>query len=387
MRKTSLSLLCAALLPLVAACGSRRESADPPASAPQPVQTASAAEGKAAGQSVADNPRYTRNLNHPFVSPLDILFIYFDTDPKAATDPSILKKAEDKSRELVDEYRRTGKIALDGPDYGNPAALAEFRIRLGAQADLGYSIFGVGRVSFQTDETGRVLTAERDISDAEGYTRLKYSYWNGQPFSLALQYAGADKQEGIQTFIYVNRQWLPLRPETPLPAAYRNCAACTDEAHALLAEKEKLANGESPEQAALAHATAAAKRNIGLIDKRDLPELMIEGATKNSLTLGHDEEGRPEKLYYSFGDSRRVHSYQFYFRDGSPVSAEASTIFYRPDGSIDTGKTGYEQKILFAADGSFEKNDTANPPPERPISAKSWREETQRMIRLAGQYR
>ncbi|MFH6975324.1 hypothetical protein ACG2K1_00055 [Neisseria sp. 23W00296] len=183
---------------------------------------------------------------------------------------------------------------MDGPDYGNPAALAEFRIRLGAQADLGYSIFGVGRVSFQTDETGRVLTAERDISDAEGYTRLKYSYWNGQPFSLALQYAGADKQEGIQTFIYVNRQWLPLRPETPLPAAYRNCAACTDEAHALLAEKEKLANGESPEQAALAHATAAAKRNIGLIDKRDLPELMIEGATKNSLTLGTTKKGVPK---------------------------------------------------------------------------------------------
>lgn len=354
-------------------------------------ETATALHQAASAESIADNPYYTRNTDHPFIDVISIVMIYLDADLNAANDARIMEKAEAKRQELLNEYRQTGKIRIGSPDYSNPAALAEFRIRLSAQADLGHSIFEIGKAGFKTDGNGQVITAERDdIQENSGLIHVKYSYWNGQPFSVSLQYGpqAGGGQSGMQTFLYVNQKWMPMHPDAQPPAGYRDCAVCTEEAYALYQYKDTLAKEGPAADRADKYETAAARRNIGVIDKRDLPELMLEGATRNSLTLGYDRHGRPEKLYYSFGDSRRLHSYEFYFLNGKPFSGKSSTIFYHPDGSIDTDHPNAAQaRFEFDDKGRFQTTDPGDPPPERPLTAENWQQEIQNMISIAEKHR
>lgn len=123
----------------------------------------------------------------------------------------------------------------------------------------------------------------------------------------------------------------------------------------------------------------------GTIEKTDIPELMIDGASRNSLTLVYDPQGRPEKLEYGYGSNYRVHHYQYLYRDGRPSSALAETRYYRPDGSPDPAKTR-SQHILFDDQGGIAVNDPGNPPPERPIDPAKWQTETRLMGDIAAKY-
>ena len=78
-------------------------------------------------------------------------------------------------------------------------------------------------------------------------------------------------------------------------------------------------------------APATLPHGSGTIEKTDIPELMIDGASRNSLTLVYDPQGRPEKLEYGYGSNYRVHHYQYLYRDGRPSSARAETRYYSPD--------------------------------------------------------
>ncbi|MGF6148276.1 Uncharacterised protein [Kingella potus] len=132
-------------------------------------------------------------------------------------------------------------------------------------------------------------------------------------------------------------------------------------------------------------ASAPAIRGSGSIEKQNLPELMIEGAARNSLSVVYDPQGRPEKIEYGFGSNYRVHHYRFLYRDGKPSSAQADTLYYRPNGSPDTAKTR-SQHILFDDDGAIAVNDTGNPPPERPIDPEKWQTEILMISGIAGKY-
>ncbi|UOP05603.2 hypothetical protein [Conchiformibius kuhniae] len=369
------------LLPLALLLAACADKASESSQSPQKEQTA-------ASVATATDTAPAAQVSDADIDLAVIILMYNDMGRHAPQGTALLQKANDKAAALLQEFRQNGKIALSTPDFANPETLAEFRIRLNAQADLGQAVFtgAADEPEFHTDAAGKVLRAQQYHADTGAVTR--FHYWNGQPFSVEITYPrNGSPTGGRQVYLFRDGKAEALLTEDKdAPAAYRLCQTCLDEARRLYAAKDTMLAAQQRQHHAAAHSVRAARRSIGLIDKRDIPELLQAGDTRSSITLGYDEGGQPEKLYYSHGNQQRIHSYQFYFENGRPVSAQADTIYYRADGSINQD-LGRRQKILFDAQGNIAENDTDHPPPERPLSPDTIKAEIQKHIKIAEHYR
>ncbi len=204
------------------------------------------------------------------------------------------------------------------------------------------------------------ITRTRPL-DAAKYRLLTtvYRYAAGRPLDALItlnELETADPQSGVNTYRQLGSQifiwqadgtlWRESKADAAL-AEYTadHCAACYREALEL---GKRAAEEQRQEQYARdmqQQSNRVAANKGAYVQLNDVAAIMPKGMKHNSLVVGYDRQGLPEKIYYSYDNGRRRQSFEYYLNQGTVFQAQSSTVALAADGiTADTSADHRKQK-------------------------------------------
>lgn len=232
------------------------------------------------------------------------------------------------------------------------------------------------------------VSVSRQQADGH-YLYADYAYVNDRPFSAKV-YGGMRKgEESLPTGEY-HIVWQPdgsvFRESGKGKvgiAEYEFCAACYQTAQSYLAgyadvkESERLVR----EFQQKSNRIAADRRDN--VFYRNLPEIMPDGMRANSLVVGYDMQKRPQKIYLSFDDGRKRHSFEYYLENGKPFLAQSSTVALAADGVTADAQTYRAEQKWYLFDGRVIRKVQGETLPDFPLSRQKMEHDIRRSLDVA----
>lgn len=278
------------------------------------------------------------------------------TSESVRTDSKQLASIEDylASVSKLEMFKREAEQFHDIDGRGNPRYHTVYSVFKNELVEVSVSGFW---------QDGRHLTAV-------------YTYLNNLPFSAEI-FSGIKKTEedsGTPTGKYLV-VWQPdgsvfqQSGEGVIGVQdYERCAVCYSEAVSYLNSYADVKNADRFVR------EAEQKRNRIAADSRDyvfyenLTDIMPRGMTANSLTVGFDTQGLPQKIYWSFDNGKRRQSFEYYLENGKPFLVQSSSVPLVSDGKTADFDAPQQVQTWFISDGKVLKENIKGTMPDIPLN-------------------
>lgn len=321
---------------------------------------------------------------------------------KAAFDAVIDHKNNEK------EYQDTGTLPLDFPllqESGDYLALTGKIDFLADKEPFFRRTAKIGGLKVDTDYTlhnnrpVKIETVRALDSAGNRLLTTTYRYAGGKPLDALVvlsELETADPQSGVNTYRQLGSQlfiwqadgtlWQQGEASAVLSEYTENhCAACYREA----VELSRRAVGERQNKQYVREAqqqsnTIAANKGA-YIQLNDVAAIMPQGMKHNSLVVGYDSSGLPEKIYYSYDDGQKRQSFEYYLKQGKVFKAGSSTVALAADGITADTSTDHREHHWVLQDGKVieEKRGFNDKLPDYPLSREMVYNEPMRLAAAA----
>lgn len=259
-------------------------------------------------------------------------------------------------KQMEQEYQTTGTLAITAEHFADIRDATEVLMRLNYLRDRSETVGqktqqpnGLPRqITYYRHKGQPVAVSLRDWLDKDEQQTLtvNYTYLNGRPIHAELILNSLSHEDteapyrgyglvGSQAFFWQpdGSRWLKKDGTAlSLPADYRDCQICYAEASALIADTGAQFDNAQYIAESRRKATAVGARRSPYVQMNNVAALMPRGMLHNSLVVGYDTQGMPEKVYYSFGDGKHRHDFQYLLENGRLFYAQSSTIALAADG-------------------------------------------------------
>lgn len=214
------------------------------------------------------------------------------------------------------------------------------------------------------------VSANHNFQAGKQYLYAEYAYLNNRPFSARINGGIRKGNEVLSTGEYFVI-WQPngsvfrkLSKGKIGVAEYEQCAACYQMAQSYLANYAEVQETERSVQEFQQKSNRIASDRRDAVFYKDLPELMPKEMRSNSLVVGYDSNKKPQKIYLSFDNGKRRHSFAYYLENGNIFFAQSSTVALKTDGMTADAKTYHTVQKWYIANGKVirkEENDQMLP--------------------------
>ncbi|WP_373741810.1 hypothetical protein [Neisseria sp.] len=289
------------------------------------------------------------------------------------------------------EYADTGTLPLDFPRIESENDYVSADLKIGFLVGKGHFLH-----ANETENGRRVSVAyhfhqndvlEVSVTQTEGAERLiaVYRYLDGKPFSAQntlLRPDGADNYTAVavRTDIWQadGSLWRSVGDRSnALPSAADAYRTALQRQQSAAKAKHRQKRIRSTQQ----QANQAAANRSNYVQLNDLAAVMPAGMKHNSLVVGYDAQGLPEKIYYSYDNGRKRQSFEYYLDNGQVYKARSSTVALAADGvTADTSADHREQNwTLENGQIIHEKFGSNGLPPDQPLQLDKLQTETARL--------
>lgn len=335
----------------------------------------------------------------------------FDKAENTVTSLQAAKTAFNLAKNYINnekEYKDTGTLSFDFPLLREQDDYLALIGKIDFLADKERFFRRSTKIDGLKVETDYILHHERVLQiqtvralDAAGNRLLNttYRYADGKPvdaFVVLNELETAEPQRGVNTYRLLGSQlfiwqadgtlWKKGKASAVLLKYTENhCAACYREALELgrraVEERQQQQNVREAQQ----QSNAIATNKNAYIQLNDVATIMPQGMKHNSLVVGYDHSGVPEKIYYSYDNGRKRQSFEYYLKQGTVFKARSSTVALAADGITADTETDHREQHWVLQDGKVieEKRGLNDKLPDYPLSQKMIDNEPSRLAEAA----
>lgn len=208
------------------------------------------------------------------------------------------------------------------------------------------------------------------------YLTAIYTYRNNLPFSAEI-FSGIKKtaeDSGTPTGEY-HVVWQPdgsvfhQTGEGVISVQdYERCAVCYREAGSYLNSYADVQDADRFVREAEQMRNRIAADSRDYVFYENLTDIMPRGMKANSLTVGFDTQGLPQKIYWSFDDGKRRQSFEYYLENGKPFLVQSSSVPLTADGKTADFNAPQQVQRWLVQNGSVLKEDIKGSMPDVPLN-------------------
>ncbi|HGL9928432.1 TPA: hypothetical protein ACKL0S_001794, partial [Neisseria gonorrhoeae] len=132
---------------------------------------------------------------------------------------------------------------------------------------------------------------------------------------------------------------------------YEHCLGCYQMAQVYLAKYRDVANDEQKVWDFREESNRIASDSRDSVFYQNMRELMPRGMKANSLVVGYDADGLPQKVYWSFDNGKKRQSFEYYLKNGNLFIAQSSTVALKADGVTADMQTYHAQQTWYLDGG------------------------------------
>lgn len=185
-----------------------------------------------------------------------------------------------------------------------------------------------------------------------GSVSVEYLYRNGKLFQarVSLSEKNNDIKQAICVYQPDGTMWQEAwqRPKNHFPQGLQSCQQMYVGEAAIRVATEEQARAKQAHHAAQHESIESFHRPSSYVEYKNLPQLMPQGMTENSLTVGYDESGQVEHVFWGFGAGHESHSQNYYLKNGKVYLAESNTY-------IPAAKSGKKEDDLAEQTWTFDE--------------------------------
>lgn len=117
---------------------------------------------------------------------------------------------------------------------------------------------------------------------------------------------------------------------------------------------------------------------------QNMRELMPRGMKANSLVVGYDADGLPQKVYWSFDNGKKRQSFEYYLKNGNLFIAQSSTVALKADGVTADIQTYHAQQTWYLDGGRIIREEKQGDKlPDFPLNLENLEKEVRRYAEAA----
>ena len=224
----------------------------------------------------------------------------------------------------------------------------------------------------------------------EAFVNAEYLYRNDRPFSVNV-YGGTVHGENYETTGEYRVVWQP--DGSVFDAAgrgkigedvYEHCLGCYQMAQVYLAKYRDVANDEQKVWDFREESNRIASDSRDSVFYQNMRELMPRGMKANSLVVGYDADGLPQKVYWSFDNGKKRQSFEYYLKNGNLFIAQSSTVALKADGVTADIQTYHAQQTWYLDGGRIIREEKQGDKlPDFPLNLENLEKEVSRYAEAA----
>ncbi|HGO8598215.1 TPA: hypothetical protein ACLBBJ_002055 [Neisseria meningitidis] len=204
---------------------------------------------------------------------------------------------------------------------------------------------------------GGLVAVSLSQRSPEAFVNAEYLYRNDRPFSVNV-YGGTVHGENYETTGEYRVVWQPDGSVFDASGrgkigedVYEHCLGCYQMAQVYLAKYRDVANDEQKVWDFREESNRIASDSRDSVFYQNMRELMPRGMKANSLVVGYDADGLPQKVYWSFDNGKKRQSFEYYLKNGNLFIAQSSTVALKADGVTADMQTYHAQQTWYLDGG------------------------------------
>ena len=224
----------------------------------------------------------------------------------------------------------------------------------------------------------------------EAFVNAEYLYRNDRPFSVNV-YGGTVHGENYETTGEYRVIWQPDGSVFDKSGGgkigedvYEHCLGCYQMAQVYLAKYRDVSDDEQKVWDFREESNRIASDSRDYVDYQNIRELMPQGMKANSLVVGYDADGLPQKIYWSFDNGKKRQSFEYYLKNGNLFIAQSSTVALKADGVTADMETYHTQQTWFLDGGRIVREEKQGDRlPDFPLNLEDLEKEVNRYTEAA----
>ncbi|HEZ0916101.1 TPA: hypothetical protein WGR75_002031 [Neisseria meningitidis] len=237
---------------------------------------------------------------------------------------------------------------------------------------------------------GGLVAVSLSQRSPEAFVNAEYLYRNDRPFSVNV-YGGTAHGENYETTGEYRVVWQPDGSVFDASGrgkigedVYEHCLGCYQMAQVYLAKYRDVANDEQKVWDFREESNRIASDSHNSVFYQNMQELMPRGMKANSLVVGYDADGLPQKVYWSFDNGKKRQSFEYYLKNGNLFIAQSSTVALKADGVTADIQTYHAQQTWYLDGGRIIREEKQGDKlPDFPLNLEDLEKEVSRYAEAA----